>query len=60
MRPLPAGPVGVRGPVVEALTGLGFPAKQAEEACEKVLAETPDATTSLALRSALNLLGKNR
>ncbi|MCB0930000.1 MAG: Holliday junction branch migration protein RuvA [Mycolicibacterium insubricum] len=56
----PSGPVGVRGPVVEALTGLGFPAKQAEEACEKVLAETPDATTSLALRAALNLLGKNR
>jgi len=30
---------GVRGPVVEALVGLGFAAKQAEEATDKVLAE---------------------
>ncbi len=49
----------VRGPVVEALVGLGFAAKQAEEACDKVLAGDPDATTSAALRAALNLLGKN-
>jgi holliday junction DNA helicase RuvA len=48
----------VRGPVVEALVGLGFAAKQAEEACDKVLAGDPDASTSAALRAALNLLGK--
>ena len=49
---------GVRGPVVEALVGLGFAAKQAEEACDKVLADDPEATTSTALRAALSLLGK--
>ncbi|BBZ07428.1 Holliday junction ATP-dependent DNA helicase RuvA [Mycolicibacterium doricum] len=48
----------VRGPVVEALVGLGFPAKHAEEACDKVLAADPDATTSSALRAALSMLGK--
>ena len=36
----------IRTPVVEALVGLGFPAKQAEEACDKVLAGEPEATTS--------------
>jgi holliday junction DNA helicase RuvA len=51
---------GVRGPVVEALVGLGFAAKQAEEATDKVLAVDHDATTSGALRSALSLLGKSR
>ncbi|BBZ05596.1 hypothetical protein MCHIJ_50330 [Mycolicibacterium chitae] len=50
----------MRAPVVEALVGLGFPAKQAEEATDKVLALDRDATTSSALRSALNLLGKNK
>ena len=50
----------VRMPVVEALVGLGFPAKQAEEACDKVLASDPEATTSGALRAALSMLGKNR
>jgi Holliday junction DNA helicase RuvA len=55
-----AGAVGhaVRTPVVEALVGLGFAAKQAEDACDKVLADDPDATTSSALRAALSLLGK--
>ena len=48
----------VRGPVVEALIGLGFAAKQAEEATDKVLAGEPDATTQSALRSALSLLGR--
>jgi Holliday junction DNA helicase RuvA len=52
------GPLGVRGPVVEALVGLGFPVKQAEEACDKVLAGDPEATTSSALRAALSMLGK--
>jgi holliday junction DNA helicase RuvA len=48
----------IRGPVVEALVGLGFAAKQAEEATDKVLAADAEATTSTALRSALSLLGK--
>jgi holliday junction DNA helicase RuvA len=50
----------VRSPVVEALVGLGFAAKQAEEATDKVLAGDHDATTSRALRAALSLLGKAR
>jgi Holliday junction DNA helicase RuvA len=50
----------VRSPVVEALVGLGFAAKQAEEATDKVLAGDHDATTSSALRAALSLLGKAR
>ncbi|MBN3456641.1 Holliday junction branch migration protein RuvA [Mycolicibacterium sp.] len=48
----------VRAPVVEALIGLGFAAKQAEEATDKVLANDPEATTSAALRAALSMLGK--
>jgi Holliday junction DNA helicase RuvA len=57
-----AGAVGhaVRAPVVEALVGLGFAVKQAEDATDKVLALDKDATTSSALRSALNLLGKTK
>ncbi len=50
----------VRSPVVEALVGLGFAAKQAEEATDNVLANDHDATTSSALRAALSLLGKPR
>jgi len=50
----------IRTPVVEALVGLGFPIKQAEEACDRVLAGDPDATTSSALRAALSQLGKTR
>jgi Holliday junction DNA helicase RuvA len=50
----------VRGPVVEALVGLGFAAKQAEEATDNVLAGDHDATTANALRAALSLLGKAR
>ena len=48
----------VRMPVVEALVGLGFPVKQAEEATDKVLADDPAATTSTALRAALSMLGR--
>ncbi|NMN93640.1 Holliday junction branch migration protein RuvA [Antrihabitans stalactiti] len=67
--PVHAGPAGsvapvatgpVRDHIVEALTGLGFPAKQAEQATDSVLAADPDATTASALRSALSLLGRNR
>ena len=49
----------IRGLVVDALVGLGFPVKQAEEATDKVLAADADATTSSALRAALSMLGKN-
>ncbi|KLI07531.1 ATP-dependent DNA helicase RuvA [Mycolicibacterium conceptionense] len=48
----------VRAPVVEALVGLGFAAKQAEEATDKVLANDPESTTASALRAALSMLGK--
>ena len=48
----------IRGPVVEALVGLGFAVKQAEEATDKVLATEHDASTAAALRAALSLLGK--
>ncbi|MEB3022578.1 Holliday junction branch migration protein RuvA [[Mycobacterium] crassicus] len=51
---------GVRAPVVEALVGLGFAAKQAEEAINKVLADDPDISTSDALRTALSRLGKTK
>lgn len=47
----------VRGPVVDALVGLGFAAKQAEEATDKVLANDPEASQSTALRAALSMLG---
>jgi Holliday junction DNA helicase RuvA len=50
----------VRGPVVEALVGLGFAVKQAEEATDKVLASEDGASTSSALRAALSLLGKTK
>ena len=50
----------VREQVVEALTGLGFPAKQAEQATDAVIAAQPDAGTAVVLRSALASLGKNR
>lgn len=54
----------VRGPVVDALVGLGFAAKQAEEATDSVLAASREngeqATTSGALRAALSLLGKSK
>ena len=53
-----AGGFTVRGPVVEALIGLGFAQKQAEEATDKVLADDPDANQSVALRAALSMLGK--
>jgi holliday junction DNA helicase RuvA len=47
----------VRTPVVEALVGLGFALKQAEEATDKVLANDPEASQSSALRAALSMLG---
>ncbi|MEO9223059.1 MAG: Holliday junction branch migration protein RuvA [Mycobacteriaceae bacterium] len=50
----------VRSQVLEALVGLGFPTKQAEQSVDAVLAATPDAATAVALRTALNSLGRQR
>ncbi|WP_078310764.1 MULTISPECIES: Holliday junction branch migration protein RuvA [unclassified Mycobacterium] len=51
----------VRTQVVDALIGLGFAAKQAEQATDTVLAQdNSDGDTSTVLRSALTLLGKTR
>lgn len=50
----------VRDQVLEALVGLGFPSKQAEQAIDGVLAERPTAATDVALRTALNSLGRAR
>ncbi|WP_436500248.1 Holliday junction branch migration protein RuvA [Actinokineospora sp. HUAS TT18] len=57
----PAAPVGnVRGSVVEALVGLGFAAKQAEQAVDGVLAKNGLSDTSAVLREALTTLGRKR
>lgn len=56
--PAAAGGHSVRGPVVEALVGLGFAVKHAEEATDKVLAEDPGVNQSSALRAALSMLGR--
>ncbi|WP_216206119.1 Holliday junction branch migration protein RuvA [Amycolatopsis aidingensis] len=50
----------VRAEVVEALAGLGFPAKQAEQAVDKVLAADGAADTSATLRAALTTLGRKQ
>jgi Holliday junction DNA helicase RuvA len=51
-----------RAQVVEALVGLGFPAKPAEQAVDKALAAAPDngadADASALLRTALSGLGR--
>jgi Holliday junction DNA helicase RuvA len=54
---------GGRDHVVEALVGLGFAAKQAEQAVDAVLAENgggAGSDTSATLRTALRRLGKSR
>jgi Holliday junction DNA helicase RuvA len=56
----PAAASAVRTEVVEALTGLGFPAKQAEQTVEKVLAADDSGDTSTVLRTALATLGRKR
>jgi Holliday junction DNA helicase RuvA len=58
--PVVAAPGVLRGEVVEALAGLGFPAKQAEQAVDKVLSEGDGHTTSSVLRAALAALGRKR
>ncbi|MFC3895941.1 Holliday junction branch migration protein RuvA [Lentzea rhizosphaerae] len=47
-----------RDHVVEALLGLGFPAKAAEQTVDGVLADNPDQSTSAVLRRALATLGR--
>lgn len=58
----PTGGGAVRTQVAEALVGLGFPAKLAEQTVEAVLAERDgaDPSTSDVLRTALTRLGRNR
>ena len=61
--PAAAAPVAVGGPrdqVVEALLGLGFPARPAEQAVDAVLTENAGADASVALRAALTRLGRSR
>lgn len=53
-------PAGVRSSVIEALVGLGFPAKQAEQAVDGVLLENGASDTSAVLRKALTTLGSKR
>jgi Holliday junction DNA helicase RuvA len=56
-----AGPVvtgGVRSSVIEALVGLGFPARQAEQTVDGVLAGDAAADTPAVLRTALATLGR--
>jgi holliday junction DNA helicase RuvA len=50
----------VRGSVVEALVGLGFAVKQAEQAVDGVLAGDGQADTATVLRKALATLGSKR
>ena len=60
--PAAGGGSAARTQVTEALVGLGFAARQAEQAVDAVLAESErEATdTSEVLRSALTRLGRNR
>lgn len=48
----------VREHVVEALLGLGFPAKAAESTVDSVLADNPEQSTSAVLRRSLAMLGR--
>jgi holliday junction DNA helicase RuvA len=50
----------VRGSVVEALVGLGFAMKAAEQAVDGVLAENSAGDTSAVLRKSLAVLGRKR
>jgi holliday junction DNA helicase RuvA len=58
--PADGAPAGVRSAVVEALLGLGFAAKQAEQTVDAVLAENGVADTAGVLRTALATLGRKR
>jgi Holliday junction DNA helicase RuvA len=50
----------VRGSVVEALVGLGFAIRAAEQAVDGVLAENSAGDTSAVLRKSLAVLGRKR
>ncbi|HET9140408.1 MAG TPA: Holliday junction branch migration protein RuvA, partial [Actinophytocola sp.] len=54
--PVAAG--GVRSSVIEALVGLGFPARQAEQTVDGVLSGDAAADTPAVLRTALATLGR--
>jgi Holliday junction DNA helicase RuvA len=60
--PTPAAPAttGPRDQVVEALLGLGFPVKPAEQAVDAVLAGNGVSDASAVLRAALSRLGRSR
>ncbi|MDT8912452.1 Holliday junction branch migration protein RuvA [Amycolatopsis sp. PS_44_ISF1] len=58
--PVVSAPGALRAEVVEALAGLGFPAKQAEQAVDRVLAEGDGHTTATVLRAALATLGRKQ
>lgn len=63
--PSVAGPDLLRSEVTEALVGLGFPAKQAEQTVASVLSENGDgngegADTASVLRKSLAVLGRKR
>ncbi|HKN99054.1 MAG TPA: Holliday junction branch migration protein RuvA [Pseudonocardiaceae bacterium] len=53
-------PGDVRSSVVEALLGLGFPVRQAEQTVDAVLAENGVSDTAGVLRKALTTLGRSR
>lgn len=57
---LPASADPCRDQVVEALVGLGFTARPAEQAVDAVLAEQGGADASVLLRAALGRLGRAR
>ncbi|BBG01878.1 MULTISPECIES: Holliday junction branch migration protein RuvA [Pseudonocardia] len=56
----PSAVTSTRDQVVEALLGLGFTQKPAEQAVDAVLAGSPDAGASVLLRTALSSLGRSR
>jgi len=56
----PSAVTSTRDQVVEALLGLGFTQKPAEQAVDAVLAGSPDAGASTLLRTALSSLGRSR
>ncbi len=53
-------PGGVRAAVVEALLGLGFAARQAEQTVDAVLSENGVSDTAGVLRKSLTALGRKR
>lgn len=57
---VPGSASGVAAQVAQALVGLGFTENAADQAVAKVMAQTPDADASTALRAALAGLGPRR